>query len=93
MVIDEATSNLDSTTEKEVQAGLAEVLTDDVSALVIAHRLSTVRNICNKFIVLANITDVTKSGSQIEAIAESFEELYKKSPIFRQLAKDQDLVI
>ncbi len=93
MVIDEATSNLDSTTEKEVQAGLAEVLTEDVSALVIAHRLSTVRNICNKFIVLVNITDIAKSDSQIEAIAESFEELYKKSPIFRQLAKDQDLVI
>ena len=93
MVIDEATSNLDSTTEKEVQAGLAEILTDQVSALVIAHRLSTVRSICSKFVVLTNVGEDTNGKKQVEAIANSFKELYEISPTFRQLAKDQDLVV
>lgn len=93
MIIDEATSNLDSTTEKEVQAGLAKVLSGNASALVIAHRLSTVRNICGKFIVLSNVTETFNGHPQVEATASSFEELQEISPIFRQLAKDQDLVI
>lgn len=93
MIIDEATSSLDSSTEKAVQAGLAAVLEGQVSALIIAHRLSTVRKLCNKFIVLKNSEDVENGGSQIETIANSFEELYKISPTFRQLADDQEIVI
>ncbi|OGL73179.1 hypothetical protein A3C96_01640 [Candidatus Uhrbacteria bacterium RIFCSPHIGHO2_02_FULL_60_10] len=91
MVIDEATSSLDSTTEKEVQAGLAEVLSDGVSALVIAHRLSTVRDLCDRFLVLANPDD--GNGARVEATASSFEELYRLSPTFRRLADDQGLRI
>jgi ATP-binding cassette, subfamily B, heavy metal transporter len=41
MLFDEATSALDSHTEREIQASLAEV-SEDRTALVIAHRLSTV---------------------------------------------------
>lgn len=94
MVIDEATSSLDSTTEKKVYEGLiAEVLSDDVSALVIAHRLATVRNVCDKFVVLSDASTLGEGESQVEAVANSFEELYAKSPTFRQLADDQDLVI
>ncbi len=44
LVVDEATSSLDSATEHEVQAGLATVLSGSAtSALIVAHRLSTVR--------------------------------------------------
>ncbi|OGD25212.1 hypothetical protein A2819_02465 [Candidatus Azambacteria bacterium RIFCSPHIGHO2_01_FULL_40_24] len=93
MIIDEATSNLDSSTEKAVQAGLAEVLKGNVGALIVAHRLSTVRKLCNKFIVLKSSDEVKNGDSQIEAIANSFEELYKISPTFRRLADDQDVVI
>lgn len=93
MVIDEATSNLDSSTEKAVQAGLVAVLEGNVSALIVAHRLSTVRKLCNKFIVLKNSDEVKNGDSQVEAIAGSFEELYKISPTFRRLADDQDIVI
>jgi len=91
MVIDEATSSLDSTTEKEVQAGLAEILSDGVSALVIAHRLSTVRDLCDSFVVLADPDG--SSGARVEAVANSLEELYAVSPTFRQLADDQGLDI
>lgn len=93
MIIDEATSSLDSTTEKLVQDGLAKVLTGNVSALVIAHRLSSVRYLCNKFIVLRDTASLANGGSQIEAVATSFEKLYTISPTFRQLADDQGVVI
>jgi ABC-type multidrug transport system fused ATPase/permease subunit len=93
LVIDEATSSLDSTTEKAVQEGLASILTPDVSALIVTHRLSTVRRLCSKFIVLSS-TGVSQNGdSQIDAIASSFEELYELSSTFRQLADDQGVVI
>ena len=111
MIIDEATSSLDSTTEKLVQRGLREILKPDVGALVVAHRLSTVRHLCNRFIVLRtddlrstssvlvneenqpNAEAATKGESQIEATAQSFEELYEVSSIFRRLADDQGIVI
>ena len=43
LILDEATSNLDSESEAEVQAALAMVMRERTT-LVIAHRLSTVRN-------------------------------------------------
>ncbi len=94
LVVDEATSSLDSTTEKLVQLGLETVLTGNTtSALIVAHRLSTVRNLCTKFVVLKNTCDVQEGESQVEAVASTFEELYKMSPTFRQLADDQGIVI
>ena len=89
MVIDEATSSLDSTTEKLVQAGLEKALSRNCGALVIAHRLSTVRK-CDKFIV---IEPVNGSGSQIVGMGRSFEELYETCPRFRTLAEDQEVRI
>jgi ABC-type multidrug transport system fused ATPase/permease subunit len=91
MIIDEATSSLDSTTEREVQSGLEEVLKGGMSALVIAHRLSTVQRLCTKFVVLRPVDGLAEGEPQIEAIAGSFEELYQISPTFRHLADDQGL--
>lgn len=94
LVVDEATSSLDSTTEKLVQQGLEIVLANnETSALIVAHRLSTVRKLCSKFVVLKPMNTVNTDESQIEAVAHSFEELYKISPTFKQLADDQGLVI
>ncbi len=92
LLVDEATSALDSTTELGVQSGLAEALSGKTGALIIAHRLSSVRG-CNKFIVLKKASDVGPGESQIEAIASSFEELVRISPTFRMLAKDQGVKI
>jgi len=88
MIIDEATSSLDSTTEKLVQEGLKKVLTKNRGALVIAHRLGTVRS-CNKFIMLSG----NGHGSEIVAIANSFEELAENFSEFRILAQDQGIVL
>ena len=93
MIIDEATSSLDSTTERAVQKGLAEVLTSGMSGLIIAHRLSTVREICDKFVVIRSVGDMTNGDNQVEAIGSSFEELWDTSPTFRQLAIDQGITI
>jgi ABC-type multidrug transport system fused ATPase/permease subunit len=93
MIIDEATSHLDSLTEHDVHYGLAEVLSGHVGALIIAHRLSTVRDLCHRFVVLRNSEEVHNGDSQVEAIADSFEELYAISPTFRQLADNQHVTM
>lgn len=94
LIIDEATSSLDSSTEKEVQEGLATVLAGrNISVLVVAHRLSTVRTMCNKHVVLRPAAVVEIGESQVDAIAPTFEELSVKSPIFARLASDQGIVI
>ena len=90
LLMDEGTSSLDSTTEKLVQKGLSHYLPHGRGALFNAHRLSTVRHICSKFIVL-NGGD--SEGSRVVAIAESFEKLAAKSETFRQIAFDQDIVL
>lgn len=92
LIVDEATSSLDSTTEKLVQKAIDRAVKASGSAFIIAHRLSTVRN-CTKFIVLRPYEEVKNGGSQIEATAGSFEELYGLSPTFRRLADDQGIAI
>ena len=93
MVVDEATASLDATTEKAVQKGLEEVLGDHMGALIITHRLSTVRRLCSRFFVLRDSEGLAPGESQLEASAGSFEELYEISPTFRMLADDQGVVI
>ncbi len=93
LVIDEGTASLDSSTEKAVQEGLAAALSGNISALIITHRLNTVRNLCDKFVVLRSASEVKDGESQIEAVADSFEELYRISPTFRRLADDQRVII
>lgn len=89
--VDEATSSLDSTTEKAVQDGLEESLAGTVGALTVTHRLSTVRHTHDLFVVLRPIEEVGPGESQIEAVGRSFEELYAVSPTFRRLADDQGM--
>lgn len=93
LVIDEATASLDSDTEHYVQEGLAKALSQNTSALIVAHRLSTIRTICNKFIVLRPAFEVPEGESQVEAVAYSFEELYEISSTFRRLADRQGITI
>lgn len=90
MIIDEATSSLDSTTEKLVQQGLETVLQGNIGALIVTHRLNTVRRICDQFVLIENNGD---NCGKVKAIANSFEELAQMSDSFRALAVDQGIVL
>lgn len=65
-MFDEATSALDSATEQSIQEAL-ETLLQDKTALIIAHRLSTLKAM-DKIIVLEN-GHIVESGSHNELLA------------------------
>lgn len=65
LILDEPTSALDAETEAKVIAALRQ-LCKDRTAIVIAHRLSTVKR-ADRIIVLANGT-ITESGTHEQLI-------------------------
>ena len=66
LIFDEATSALDNESEKAVQESL-EKLTANRTTLVIAHRLSTVRN-AKRIIVLSDSGNIEEEGTHGELI-------------------------
>jgi ATP-binding cassette subfamily B protein len=60
LIMDEATSSVDTETEQQIQQGLDELLSGRI-ALVIAHRLSTIRN-ADRILVIEH-GEITESGS------------------------------
>ena len=66
LIFDEATSSLDNESERAVQDSL-ERLTDNRTTLVIAHRLSTVRN-AQRIVVLTD-NGIEEQGTHEELIA------------------------
>ena len=80
IIFDEATSALDNESEKAVQNSL-EKLTDNRTTLVIAHRLSTVRN-AHRIIVLTD-NGIAEQGTHDELIALEgvYASLYNVQPV------------
>jgi ATP-binding cassette subfamily B protein len=78
LILDEATSSIDPYTEFHIQEGLRALLKDR-TALVIAHRLSTVRD-ANQIVVLNN--------GVIEEIG-NHRELYHKGGLYSTLYRTQ----
>ena len=76
LIFDEATSALDNESEKAVQGALGE-LARNRTTLVIAHRLSTVRN-ADRILVLTD-QGVAEQGSHEQLIAAggAYERLYR----------------
>lgn len=70
LIMDEATSSLDTESEFEVQKGIENLMTGR-TALVIAHRLSTVQN-ADKIIVLSGGV-IVESGCHEELLASGGE--------------------
>ncbi|NKY53747.1 ABC transporter ATP-binding protein [Nocardia vermiculata] len=86
VILDEATASLDSTSEAAVQEALTEAL-EGRTALVIAHRLSTVRN-ADTILVIED-GRIVERGSHAQLLTEQgrYAELYRT-----QFADDSEVV-
>ena len=78
MILDEATSSIDTKTEKDIQAVISELMKGRTS-FVIAHRLSTIRN--------ADLILVMKDGDIVEQ--GNHDELLKVNGIYANLYNTQ----
>lgn len=80
LVMDEATSSVDTDTEQRIQQGLANVLEGRI-AFVIAHRLSTIRNADR--IVVVKAGRITEAGTHRELMAQQghYHELYRQQSL------------
>ena len=74
LILDEATSSIDTQTEKLLQEGIQEMLKGRTS-IIVAHRLSTIKN-CDRILYISQ-----------KGIAEmgSHEELMRKKGLYYQL--------
>ncbi|MCC8080459.1 MAG: ABC transporter ATP-binding protein/permease [Lachnospiraceae bacterium] len=75
LILDEATSNVDTRTEKNIQDAMQLVMKDRTS-IVIAHRLSTIRD--SDIIVVMDQGRIVESGNHEELLANQgkYYELY-----------------
>jgi ATP-binding cassette subfamily B protein len=75
LILDEATSSVDTRTERIVQEAM-DKLTHGRTSFVIAHRLSTIRNA--DIILVMKDGDIIESGNHIELLAKGgfYAELY-----------------
>lgn len=67
LILDEATSNVDSNTEQKIQKAMMK-LCENKTTFIIAHRLSTIQN-ANKILVLQN-GEVKEQGTHEELLAK-----------------------
>ena len=66
LILDEATSSIDTQTEKLLQEGIAEMLKGRTS-IIVAHRLSTIKN-CDRILYISN-KGIAEQGSHEELMA------------------------
>ncbi len=74
LVFDEATSSLDTKTEKKIQKTIDEVCKDKTT-IIIAHRLSTIMN-CDRIIVL--------DEGKVKEIGNHHDLIEKKDGVYRK---------
>ena len=78
LILDEATSNVDTSTEREIQRAMRDLMRGK-TCFVIAHRLSTIRNADN--ILVVNGGDVVEQGTH--------DQLMKARGFYYQLYRAQ----
>ena len=77
ILLDEATSSLDSQTESKIQEAL-NILTKEKTTIVIAHRLSTILNSNNIYVI--DKGEVADSGKHDQLLLKSnlYKNFYEK---------------
>ncbi len=78
LILDEATSNVDTRTEMQIQEAMRRLM-ENKTCFVVAHRLSTIRN--------ADLILVVQDGNVVES--GTHEELMKKRGFYRELYEAQ----
>ena len=75
LILDEATSSVDTRTEEEIQKAM-DALTQGRTSFIIAHRLSTIRNA--DLILVMDHGDIVEQGNHEELLAKggAYTELY-----------------
>ncbi|MEX1020423.1 MAG: ABC transporter ATP-binding protein [Litorilinea sp.] len=86
LILDEATSSVDTRTERQIQAALEELLAGRTS-FVIAHRLSTIRNADQVLVVVDG--EIVERGRHEELLAQggAYYKLYMS-----QFARQEEMV-
>lgn len=75
LILDEATSSVDTRTEQQIQAAMDKLM-ENRTSFVIAHRLSTIKN--SDLILVMKNGDIIESGTHDELLAKNgfYAELY-----------------
>ena len=76
LILDEATSALDNMTEMQVQSSLSE-LSKGRTTLVVAHRLSTVKNADEILVVTDGLITERGTHEELIALGGAYAELYR----------------
>ena len=63
LIMDEATSSIDTLTEAKIQQGIKKII-ENRTSIIIAHRLSTIKN-CDKIVVIEHGA-IKEMGSHAE---------------------------
>ncbi len=76
LILDEATANIDTTTEHVIQQALEKILTS-TTAIVVAHRLSTIKDVSRIFVLQAGT--IVEQGNHDGLMAKKgvYEKLYR----------------
>ncbi|MFL2755974.1 MAG: ABC transporter ATP-binding protein [Dehalococcoidia bacterium] len=82
LILDEATSSLDSQTESRIQSSI-ESLQGELTLVIVAHRLSTIRK--------ADLILVINEGSIVES--GNYDDLQSLGGIFTKMVKSQEFIV